>query len=305
MDKVAVIIVTYNGMKWLERCLSDLFQSTVPIEVYIIDNGSQDGTIDFVEKHYPQITFIKSEKNLGFGKANNIGISKAYEAGFDYFFLLNQDGYVFPETIGNLINTVKKHPEFGVASPIQLNGAGNSLDLNFSILMNNDNCPGFINDSYFQKLRTHYTINFVMAAFWLITRETINKVGLFNPVFPHYGEDNDYLNRVIFHGGNIAIVTNSVGLHDREFRETTIEKNIYISYIYMLIGLNNLNKSFVFELIRTLIFFIRQFFMAIIKLSKNEIIWNLKTFNNIIIRSFFGTLKQRKLNKSNYINHKR
>ncbi|MEZ0450829.1 glycosyltransferase family 2 protein [Sphingobacterium thalpophilum] len=297
MDKVAVIIVTYNGMKWLRRCLNDLFQSIIPIQVFIIDNGSQDGTLDFVERHYPQIRLIKSKENLGFGKANNIGIAKAYEDGFDYFFLLNQDGYVSPETIANLVKIAKLNPDFGVLSPIQLNGTGDNLDLNFSILMNNNNCPGFINDSYFDKLKDYYDVKFVMAAFWLITRETIRKIGFFNPVYPHYGEDNDYLNRVLYHGKKVAVVSDAVGLHDREFREMTRSKEIYSWYIDLLIRVSDLNKNFSLEVGRSILFFVKRMCLSLLKFQREDAVLNAKYFFAFLLKQFLVIHRERSKNK--------
>ncbi|MHC8947794.1 glycosyltransferase family 2 protein [Sphingobacterium hungaricum] len=296
MHKIAVIIVTYNGMQWLEKCLHNVFRSAIPISVYIIDNGSTDGTIQFIEDNYPQVNLVKTNQNLGFGKANNIGISKALEEGADYFFLLNQDGYVYPNTISSLIEVAELNPDYGILSPIQLNGNGTNMDLNFSILMNNENCFGFVNDAYFSKLKAHYDVKFVMAAFWLITKQTIQKVGIFNPVFPHYGEDNDYVNRVRYHGGKIAIVPASLGLHDREFRETTRSKQIYGWYIDLLIRISDINKNFVIEFGRALLFFIRQFCKALLMFRKQDLILNSKNFNSMIMKNFIKILEERKKN---------
>lgn len=298
MHKVAVIIVTYNGMKWLEKCLLNLFQSNIAIKVYVIDNGSTDGTTDFIESHYPEVELVKTNQNLGFGKANNIGILKACDEGFDYFFLLNQDGYVFPDTIKNLVDFAKNNPQYGVLSPIQLNGEGTKMDLNFSTLMNNDNCSEFINDSYFRELRSHYDIRFVMAAFWLVTKPTIEKVGIFNPVFPHYGEDNDYLNRVRYHGMKIAVVPAALGLHDRGFRQTTRSKEIYAWYIDLLIRICDLNRTLVIELVRAILFFARQFCISLLKLRKGDLVLNSTNFNAIILKNFSDILRQRKRNKA-------
>lgn len=297
MDKVAVIVVTYNGMKWLQTCFDSLLQSTSAHHVYAIDNGSTDGTVDFIASQYPRIELIQSKENLGFGKANNLGLTKALEDGFDYFFLLNQDGYVFPDTLNNLVNFSKGNPIYGVLSPMQLNGNGTDLDQNFSILMNNFNCPGFINDSYFNKLHSHYELKFVMAAFWLITKEALQKIGLFNPVFPHYGEDNDYLNRVMYHGKKIAIVTNALGRHDREFRESTHQQNIYRSYIDLLIRLCDLNRSLGTEFIKAYIYFVRALLKSFFRCEFRNLNLNFKYYHKILLLQSFSIYKGRKKNR--------
>ena len=75
-QKIYLIIVTYNAMKWAEKCFSSLRKSSVPVHTMVVDNGSTDGTQEFNKTHFPEVEFIQSAENLGFGKANNLGIEK-------------------------------------------------------------------------------------------------------------------------------------------------------------------------------------------------------------------------------------
>src|SRR5690554_3758500 len=88
--EVIIIIVTYNGMSWLKKCLD----SCGDYQVLVVDNASSDETVPFLKTHYPQITLHSQKINLGFGQANNLGISYALKQGADYVFLLNQDAYL-------------------------------------------------------------------------------------------------------------------------------------------------------------------------------------------------------------------
>lgn len=72
-------------MKWLEKCLSSLRNSIYPTEIIVVDNGSTDGSIDFIRGDFPKVHLIECKENLGFGKANNIGISYGLEKGADFF----------------------------------------------------------------------------------------------------------------------------------------------------------------------------------------------------------------------------
>ena len=74
MPKIYVIIVTYNAMKWAERCFSSLRKSSVPVHTIVVDNGSIDGTQEFITTHFQEVEFVQSAENLGFGKANNLGM---------------------------------------------------------------------------------------------------------------------------------------------------------------------------------------------------------------------------------------
>ena len=130
-NQLLVIIVTYNGMKWLERCLSSLTSSTVPSDVYIVDNGSTDGSQDYIRSNFKDAIFVQSEENLGFGKANNIGLQYAYDKGYEYVYLLNQDAWVEETTFETLISMHKKHPEYGILSPVQIQANNTRMDTNF------------------------------------------------------------------------------------------------------------------------------------------------------------------------------
>ena len=75
-----VIIVTFNGIQWIEKCLNSVFQSSIKSIPIVIDNGSSDGTVSFIKQNYQDAIVIETGQNLGFGKANNIGIQ--YSAPF-------------------------------------------------------------------------------------------------------------------------------------------------------------------------------------------------------------------------------
>lgn len=217
---VSVIVVTYNGLKWVDYCFESLEKSSIPLDVIVVDNGSEDGTVDALKKHYPHVLIIQSKENLGFGKGNNLGIEVALQNGADYIFLLNQDARIEPDTIQKLIQKQQKNPSFGIISPIHLNGDGSGLDYKFSKFhMAPHKCEGLLSDLYLKnetdKLYKATTLN---AAAWLISKECLEKVGGFHPLFSHYGEDDNYLHRVKSKKLEIGIYPEAVICHDRNDR---------------------------------------------------------------------------------------
>ena len=94
MTRIATIIVTYNGSRWIKKCLEHLFLSSVSSDIILLDNKSTDDTLEIIRPFLPKIEFIQLSSNLGFGGANNIGIQKALDLGYSHIFLLNQDTYV-------------------------------------------------------------------------------------------------------------------------------------------------------------------------------------------------------------------
>ena len=132
MCKIITIIVTYNGCIWIDKCIGSLKKSSIQNQIIVIDNFSTDQTINYIKENYPDVLIIQNKNNLGFGKANNIGLNYAIEENADYIFLLNQDAWVEPDTIKYLVEFQKMNKEFGIVSPIHLNGKGSELDKNFS-----------------------------------------------------------------------------------------------------------------------------------------------------------------------------
>ena len=127
------IVVTYNGEKVIERCLNGLRNSHFPVTVVIIDNASTDSTVEIVKQQFKEMTLIQSRENIGFGRANNIGLKWALENNANFVFLNNQDAWVKPETIGTAISISQSNPEYGILSPVHFNEAGDRFDMNFSL----------------------------------------------------------------------------------------------------------------------------------------------------------------------------
>lgn len=233
---VFVIIVSYNGEKWLRKNLQSIENSLYQVKVVIVDNNSSDNSISII-KQFPEVQLILSETNLGFGKANNIGIISALKQNADYVFLLNQDTWVFPETIGNMIEIAETNNDFGILSPIHFSSDGITLDKNF--------------ENYWSKKSQILGANidevpFVNAAAWLIPENVIEKVGVFEPMYGHYGEDRNYATRVLFHNFRIVIVNNAKICHDRIIKRNFKKDSIQSKY-KILTEVLNVNNSLFFS----------------------------------------------------------
>ncbi len=74
MAKILTIIVSYNFEPWIHKCLPSLLDSSYPTDILVVDNNSGDNTTQIIKETYPTIRLIESSENLGFGKANNIGL---------------------------------------------------------------------------------------------------------------------------------------------------------------------------------------------------------------------------------------
>ena len=202
-------------MKWIEECLKSIQNSSIKTSVLVIDNCSQDRTVEFISENFKHVEITKNTHNLGFGQANNVGIANAVNANADYVLLLNQDAYLFPDSIEKLINSFHQNASYGVLSPIQLHAKGEkmeSLFFQFNADSFNQLCTQFL----LAKPQTSNTIkvDFVQAACWLIKKEVFTKIDGFDDMFYHYGEDNNFCQRLNYLGYEIGIVTDSFVYHD-------------------------------------------------------------------------------------------
>lgn len=236
MDKVLVIIVTYNAHDWIHQCLNSVDMERY--DAFVVDNASTDDTLSILHAEYPKAIVRAMDKNLGFGQANNIGLRYALDNGYDYVFLLNQDAWLLPDTIDKLIAAQKQNPEYWVLSPLQMNTAQGGVEKQFDVYCKKNKIQ--------LNLDVPQRVDFVNAALWLMSIECIKIVGGFDPIFPHYGEDVDYANRVRYWQGCIGVVATSQGFHERTLSVDSsvdikfIERQIIVGKVY----LKNINFAY-------------------------------------------------------------
>lgn len=129
MKRVLVIVVTHNGMHWLQRCLDSVYADA---DLYVWDNDSVDGSADFVTARYPAAKLVRSAENLGFSMPNNEGMKWALSQGYDYAYLLNQDAWLEAGALDKLVSMADAHPEYGLLSPLQMTDEYAGLDRQFA-----------------------------------------------------------------------------------------------------------------------------------------------------------------------------
>jgi GT2 family glycosyltransferase len=140
--------------------------------------------------------------------------------GAEHVFLLNQDAYLIDDVVEKLVDFQKKNLDYGIVRPIHLNGDGTRLDINFSRYVSYKNNGDFYSDYVLKKsLKQVYDVPFVNAAAWLVSKNCFEIVGGFDPLFFHYGEDENYCQRVLYHGLKIGVLSDSFVRHDRENRK--------------------------------------------------------------------------------------
>ena len=206
-----MIIVTYKGMRWYDKCFSSLRESTIPLQTVVVDNTPGDEDVTYIKEHYPEVHIIKTNENLGFGRANNLGMRYALDNGCDYVFLLNQDTWIEKDSIAKLVEVADWNPEYALLSPFHYSPNTNSIGM---LLDDGNNNYALLRDAHAGNLKDLYPIRYVNAAAWLLPRKTLETIGGFCPIIYHFGEDDDYINRLMYHGLKVGLCPQTHIFHD-------------------------------------------------------------------------------------------
>lgn len=210
---VSAIIPNYNGKHFLQDCLSSLSKQTPNLEVIIVDNGSEDGSVEYIKSNFPNYVIIENKKNLGFATAVNQGIKIA---SYEFIFLLNNDVEIEENTIEELLNCINKENSiFSVSSKmIQLDNrdllddAGDEytiLGYTKKIGLNKK-----ANKTRFNKKREIFSS---CAGAALYRKSVFEKIGYFDEEFFAYMEDVDIGYRAKIFGYKNIYCPNAVVYH--------------------------------------------------------------------------------------------
>ena len=208
--KIAVIIVNYNVEFFLEQCLNSVQKAleNVSGQVFVVDNNSIDGSVEMVQRKFPQFNLIANKDNKGFSKANNQGILLADA---EYILLLNPDTVVEEDTFSKVIEYMDAHPKTGGLGVRMLDGKGHFLPeskrglptpavafykiFGLSKLFPKSKKFGQYHAGNLSEFETN-KIDILSGAFMLMRREALDKVGLLDEAFFMYGEDIDLSYRI-------------------------------------------------------------------------------------------------------------
>lgn len=199
MQLVSIIIVNYNGKKWLQKCLDSLFDQTYTnFEIIVVDNNSSDDSVNFLKSQYSdkRLHIIEHTENSGFAGGNNIGISSAKG---DYILLLNNDTWVdfdFLETIVNFYHA----NSYDIVAPYE-NDYNNTKQSQYSIQIDVFGHPIYHMQSN--------NLNFYLSGVSMFFRKNfyLSTGGLDNNFFMYF-EEIDWFWRVLLFGGTFAHVSN-------------------------------------------------------------------------------------------------
>lgn len=211
---VSVVIPNWNGKDVLKPCLDSLLAQTAKPQIIVVDNGSTDGSVDFIKQNYPKVVLVELDKNYGFAGGVNAGIKKALNEGADYIALFNNDAQAKPTWLTNLIKRLKEDNQFGIVTGKLVRQDGQHLDSTgefYSIW--GMPFPRGRNEVDRGQYDSQTNIFAATGGASLYRTEMLNRIGLFDEDFFAYFEDVDISFRAQLAGWKVAYEPSAIAYH--------------------------------------------------------------------------------------------
>lgn len=214
---VYIIIVNWNGLKDTMECLGSLERLEYPnFEVVLVDNGSTDGSATLIKAKYPNLFVILNRNNVGYGKANNLGIEYALRNGANYVWLLNNDAISDPGALSTMVRVAEEDPKIGILGskiyyandPGRIWFAGAGIDWPRGLSSHIG-----INETDRGQYDTLRRVERVAGCSMLVRREVCEQVGLFDENYFLFVEEIDWCVRARKQGFSCVLVPSSIVYH--------------------------------------------------------------------------------------------
>ena len=238
--KLSIVIVSYNVRSYLDQCLQSVQKALEGIEgeVFVVDNHSDDDSVETVRNHYPWVTLIENQENLGFAKANNQAIRQSQA---EYVLLLNPDTVVTEDTLRGVLTFMDEHPKAGGAGVMMCYEDGSRAPESRRALptpwVAALKMLGFTKRYYMSHLPWDQPcrIEVVSGAFCLLRHEALKTVGLLDEDFFMYGEDIDLSFRLLKGGWENWYLPYSIIHYKGRSTQKSDYRYVHVFYQAMLI----------------------------------------------------------------------
>ncbi len=204
---VYVVVLLYNGKKWMDKCLGSILSSDYQnFRLLVVDNASSDDSYDYVKKNFAGADLMRNSKNRGTAEGNNIGCRYALKKGAEFILLLNQDTYIAKECITELVKLAERDKSLGIIVPAQYDyKKTEELSPTYEKFVD----AAEDKDRSIDYVRTEK----IIGAGMFLQKRFIEKVGLFDPLYFMYAEENDLVRRGYYHSFKTVFSLKGVIFH--------------------------------------------------------------------------------------------
>jgi GT2 family glycosyltransferase len=241
---VSVIVLNYNGLQYMESCFTSLSQLDYPhdrVELVLADNASNDGSVDYVREHFPQVSIIEFDENYGFCIGNNRAAAQSQS---EFVAFLNTDMRVDPHWLTGLIESIGNEPGVVCAGSKILNWDGSRLDFGGTLLqfLGHGRADGYQDPDLDAYDHVHYILAPCGGAM-LVNRQVFAQVGGFDQDFTAYFEDIDLGWRLWILGYKVVFAPQSICYHVH-FGSFSMQPEAKIQYLYERNALYTIIKNY-------------------------------------------------------------
>lgn len=231
MNKIYIVVLTYNSEKYINRLLASIKHNFPLDQVIIVDNNSSDNTVSIIESQYPSIILIASKTNDGYGLGNNKGISLALEHNAEYIFIINPDVVLSKTIYKDLCKIFDTDRSIGIVGSTIIDEKG-MIWSQGGVIDSMRYSGGLINLGVSQKDKKKgmIDVDYVSGTALMVKSEVFKKIGLFSKDYFLYYEDVDFSQRAKKTGFRLVINQYATVIH---YASSSVGKNSPIMQYYM------------------------------------------------------------------------
>jgi GT2 family glycosyltransferase len=217
---IGVLILNRNGRDWLPTIYDSIRRNVYPhVRVYLVDNDSNDGSVEITLDEYPEVTILRFPQNLGYCMAYNLAMPYAFADGCEWVIWANNDIKVEPGCLDQLALATQNDPRIGVVGPAFLEWQGKNP--NYYMLGNHPTACSTMGVPSAEPI----DVEWVEGSFLMVSRQCVESVGPLDPYLFFYWEETDFCRRARYKGWRVVLTPGALARHYAGGWSQALEEN--------------------------------------------------------------------------------